>query len=767
MDSPKIIFEVEDDTSTSASATGDLTGSTRPEICTGGRDGIIRLYNADKDHLDFLAQISVQGSVLSISVEDANNDGQMEIIVGRSVSGSDVPGEAGTLQVYRYAPSGQIELIVEQPIGRFVTFVEVTDVTGDDKNEIIAGGSDSTLRVFKMGSDNVIEEIVCCTLDDMPLCIGTCDVIGDEIDEIVIGNRDKTLRVFKVRGNSADEIAILNLPSPVISLAAGDLLGDRKMELGVVTHDGSIRIYRNEESELHLFSKLDHVNALSIRMAEINADHMDEIIIANSNQEIVFYSLYMAELKKLATTDIGTKILSISVGDARGDERKEVLVGVSDAPLKILEGLYEIIPRFEVRREATAGEELKGTITVTNATDKEISGIKGKIYWFPKDNMVVEPNEIAFDIGPNDYESVQVHLTPVEEGTVVVRPIVLMWTDKSGNVKQVTTPETAISVEESEAKASPVAAPEVSLDTPSESQEETVELSSSASDRGTGFGRVAKEGEVEDEDTYTESEKQQLEEASKMLDSIFGETEPVGPTGGDLKAMTETVTEPEEEVAPEEPEEIESELVTEIRNREPKPLPPGKSENAYEYLMKSMIIGPGAVGKTSLVTRYTTGSFEKDYKTTIGSQFAVKLTHIYPEEKNHAIGLKLQVWDVAGQARFQAVRKMYYSGAAGIILVYDVTRRRSFAQLPQWVEEAYESIGRQVPALVVGNKIDLPDRAVDPYEAKEWAESNGFLYMETSAKTGDGVADMFTILANMMYEDAQETTKQKKEDNQI
>lgn len=765
MDSPKILFEVEDDTSTSASATGDLTGSTRPEICTGGRDGILRLYKTDTDHLDFLAQVSVQGSILSISVEDANNDGQMEIVVGRSVSGAG--GETGTLQVYRYAPSGQIELVAEQPIGRFVTTVEVTDVTGDDKNEIIAGGSDSTLRVFKMGADNHLEELVCYTLEDMPLCIGTCDVIGDEIDEIVIGNRDKTLRVFKIRGNSADEIAVLDLPSPVISLAAGDILGDRKMELGVVTHDGSIRIYRNEESQLDMFSKLEHVDALSIRMAEINADHMDEIIVANATQEIVFYSLYMAELKQLAVTDIGRKILSISIGDAGGDERKEVLVGVSNGPLKILEGLYEIIPRFEVSREAAAGEELKGEVTVTNATEKSISGIKGKIYWFPKDNMEVEPKELAFDLGPQECKSIQVHLRPLEEGTVVIRPIVLMWTDQSGNVKQVTTPETAISVEEGEAKASPASAPEVTLDTPSHSQEASVETSSSVRSEGTGFGSVTTEPEAETESGYTESEKQQLEAASKMLDDIFGETEPVGPSGDDLKAMTETVTEPEEPPAPEEPEQVESELVTDIRNREPKPLPPGKSEDAYEYLMKSMIVGPGAVGKTALVNRYTTGSFEKDYKTTIGSQFAVKLTHIYPEEKDHAVGLKLQVWDVAGQARFQAVRKMYYSGAAGVILVYDVTRRRSFAELPNWVEEAYESIGRKVPALVVGNKIDLPDRAVDPYEAKKWAEDQGFLYMETSAKTGEGVADMFTILANLMYEDAQEMAKQKKEDNQF
>ncbi|MDF1538556.1 MAG: GTP-binding protein, partial [Candidatus Thorarchaeota archaeon] len=185
--------------------------------------------------------------------------------------------------------------------------------------------------------------------------------------------------------------------------------------------------------------------------------------------------------------------------------------------------------------------------------------------------------------------------------------------------------------------------------------------------------------------------------------------------------------------------------------------------DSYSYLFKVMIIGEGAVGKTALVNRYTTGQFETDYKTTIGSQFAVKLTHISPPESTHSIGIKVQAWDVAGQARFKAVRKMYYSGAAGTLVVFDVTRRRSFSELVKWIEECDESVGMRVPIICVGNKIDLPDRAVPSDEAKKWAEDQEFLYMESSAKTGEGVADMFTVLSEIMWRDARESADAKKQ----
>jgi small GTP-binding protein len=770
LNTPKILFEIEDDLNTSAIAVGDVTGSGLSELCSGGRDGFVRLYDANNSEVRLLASKDVGGSILSIKIADANNDGQMEIIVGRSTGTGETPGLAGTVQVYRYSESGSLELLGEHAVGRFVTTVYITDVTGDNKNEILAGGSDSTLRILQMTPDNRIEEFVKHTLDDMPIAIGTCDVIGDEIEEIVTGNRDKTLRVFKVRDHSIEQIELIELPSPIISVAAGDILGDRKMELGVVTHDGSIRVYRNEESKLDLFSKLENIKALSVRMAEINADHMDEIVIATSDHKILFYNLYMAELNKIAEVPVGSKILSISVGDSGGDDRKEVMVGVSDGPLKVIEGLYQIIPKFDVSSEATAGTDLKGSVTVTNVSDLPVNGVTGKIYWFPKDDMEVTPQQLKFDLASHETKKIDIQLCPKTEGTVIVRPIVLMWTDESEKVKQVTTPETAILVQGGAATAAAAAEAPVAFQPTFEPEPVLVEEEKPFGEVvGTGFGEVdapAEEAPTAEatesyEPTFTEAEQAQLKAAEDLLDQLFGESTEVS-TPDEVVAPPAVAEPTPTPVAPvADVTEVASAMINEIRTRERKPIHPAAATDAYSYLFKTMITGEGAVGKTALVTRFTTGSFERDYKTTIGSQFAVKLTHISPPDQQYAVGIKVQAWDVAGQARFKAVRKMYYSGAAGVILVFDVTRRRSFAELQKWVVEADESIGQRVPIVVVGNKIDLPDRAITSAEAKQWAESQGFLYMESSAKTGEGVADMFTVLSELMWNEAKKAQEAK------
>lgn len=736
---------------------GDVTNSGLSELCTGGRDGVLKLYSAsNKTEVEFLAQQDLQGSILSIRIADANNDGLMEVIVGRSVSAGEMPGEASTLQVFRYAPSGQLELLAEHPVGSFVTTINVTDVTGDNKNEIMVGGSDSTLRVLKMDTQNNLTEYIRHQLDDMPIAIGTCDVIGDEIEEIVTGNRDKTLRVFKVRNGTLEEIEVLKLPSPVISVAAGDILGDRKMELGVVTHDGSIRIYRNEESKLELFTKLENINALSVRIAELNADHMDEVVIATSDFKVLFYSLYMAELKQLATVDIGAKILAISVGDAGGDDRQEVLVGVSDGPLKVIEGLYQIIPSFEVSQDSEDSSRLRGKVTVANITDQPVMGITGKIYHFPKDNMEVNPQQLKFDLGPGETKAIDVELIPKAEGTIIVRPIVLMWTDDGGQVRQVTTPETAILVEKDQVASAPVEIAPVSMPATTEDAPTIYEEPSPfTSPSGTGFGEVTVSEpahvEAATESEMTAGDQAQLKAAEDLLDKLFGEDSGLSELDDVSKLIEEAEQVTTEPSAPVTAIPVESAIVLEIRAREHKPPRPGAASDSYSYLFKVMVTGEGAVGKTALVTRYTTGQFQKDYKTTIGSQFAVKLAYISPAESEFAVGIKLQAWDVAGQARFKAVRKMYYSGAAGLILVFDVTRRRSFVELQKWVEEADESVGQRIPIICIGNKIDLPDRAIPSDEAKKWAEDQGFVYMESSAKTGLGVSDMFIVIAELMW----------------
>jgi small GTP-binding protein len=762
--SPKVLFEIEDDQSTSAIAVGDVTGNGTAELCTGGRDGVLRLYDANKSEISFLAQHDVGGSILSIKIADANNDGQMELVIGRAVGAGEKPGVAGTIQVYRYAPSGQLELLAEHPVDRFVTAVYVTDVTGDEKNEILVGGSDSTLRILQMDTTNKLTEFVKHKLDDMPIAIGTCDVIGDEIEEIVTGNRDRTLRVFKVRNHSVEQIEVIELPSPVISVAAGDVLGDRKMELGVVTHDGSIRIYRNEESKLDLFTKLENVKALSVRIEELNADHQDEIVVATSDFKINFYSLHMADLNQLASVDIGKKILAINVGDAGGDGRKEVQVGVSEGPLKVIEGLYKIIPTFEVSPQTKTGAELKGKVTIYNVSDQPVNGVSGKIYWFPKDHMDVNPQQLRFDLAPGESKCVEVQLVPKEEGTVIVRPIVLMWTDSNEQVRQVTTPETAILVEKGAAVAAPAAVAPVPIE-PTETYAAPAAETPFGAVVGTGFAAPEMRDKASEilHTTMSEDAADSLKAAEALLDQLFG-AEETGAALSEIDNIEALAAEPtpEEVVVTAVVSDVESQLVAEIKSRRPKAPRPGTAPDSYQFLFKTMVIGEGAVGKTTLVNRYVTGVFERDYKTTIGSQFAVKLTQISPPEKEYSTGIKLQAWDVAGQARFKAVRKMYYSGAAGVILVFDVTRRRSFTELAKWVQEADESIGTRVPMVCVGNKTDLPDRAVPSDEAKRWSEDQGFLYMESSAKTGEGVADMFTVLAEVMWREARKHQEEKK-----
>ncbi|TXT54308.1 MAG: hypothetical protein BAJATHORv1_70008 [Candidatus Thorarchaeota archaeon] len=764
MTSPKILSEISDDLSTSAIAVGDITGSGEPELCTGGRDGVLRLYSINHTEYKFLAQLDLSGSILSIKIADANNDGQNEIVIGRSVGIGESPGITGTVQIYRYAVNGQFELLAEHAIDKFVTTVVVTDVTGDDYNEIVAGGSDSTLRVLKLTPENQLTEYAKYQLDDMPIAIGTCDVIGDEIDEMVTGNRDKTLRVFKLRDGEIEQITVLELPSPVISVTSGDILGDRKMELGVVTHDGSIRIYRNEESKLDLFSTLEDVKALSIRMEEINADHMDEVIIATSDMKINFYNLYMADLNLVATVDIDSKILALSVGDAKGDERKEILVGVSNGPLKVIEGLYKVIPSFDVPHTSTVGKPLVGKVTLENVTDTPMTGISGKIYWFPKDHLEVSDQQLRFDLDPREKKTVEIKLLPKKEGSVILRPIVLMWKGENEQVSQVTTPETVLLIEKGDGEAVMTSLEEESAEPEVFTPTMTETPSRFTPAEGTGFSSIP-ESEIEQVTAQKTNPQDSLKAAEDLLDQLFGGESDAKAALDDVKSMmgAETTTEPETTVTPEvEEEQVESELVVEIRKREPKPVRPNASPDAYSYLFKTMVIGEGAVGKTTLVNRYVTGVFERDYKTTIGSQFAVKLAHISPPSTEYAVGIKIQAWDVAGQARFKAVRKMYYSGAAGVILVFDVTRRRSFAELHKWVEEADASIGTRVPMICVGNKIDLPDRAVSPEEAKKWAEDQGFLYMESSAKTGEGVADMFTVLAELMWREAKKNAEAKK-----
>ena len=169
----------------------------------------------------------------------------------------------------------------------------------------------------------------------------------------------------------------------------------------------------------------------------------------------------------------------------------------------------------------------------------------------------------------------------------------------------------------------------------------------------------------------------------------------------------------------------------------------------YDFLFKSIVVGDGGVGKTALTLRFSKDFFSEDYKMTIGVDFHVKTLNIDTNEG--PIRAKLQIWDTGGQERFSSIRPMYYRGSLGALLIFDLTNYESFEHLPQWIEEVRANVKSDIPLLLVGNKSDLiNERTVSKEEINDFTGKFNLYYMETSAKTGEGVGDCFYILACLM-----------------
>mmetsp|Transcript_6070 Transcript_6070/g.8866 ORF Transcript_6070/g.8866 Transcript_6070/m.8866 type:complete len:207 (+) Transcript_6070:62-682(+) len=168
----------------------------------------------------------------------------------------------------------------------------------------------------------------------------------------------------------------------------------------------------------------------------------------------------------------------------------------------------------------------------------------------------------------------------------------------------------------------------------------------------------------------------------------------------------------------------------------------------YDHLFKLLMIGDAGVGKSSMLLRFTDDSFDDHIQSTIGVDFKVK--HMEVNDKR----VKITVWDTAGQERFRTLTSSYYRGAQGVIMVYDVTRRDSFENLDQWLKEVKlytPNNGEGVVKLLVGNKIDLP-RRVPREEAEEWAQSQGMIFLEASAKTRLGIRQCFLEVVQKILE---------------
>jgi small GTP-binding protein len=164
---------------------------------------------------------------------------------------------------------------------------------------------------------------------------------------------------------------------------------------------------------------------------------------------------------------------------------------------------------------------------------------------------------------------------------------------------------------------------------------------------------------------------------------------------------------------------------------------------------KIIIAGPPAVGKTSLLHRFVQNKFADNYKLTIGTEFLTKTI----EFKKRTV--KLALWDIGGQRRFAKIRRTFYAGAQGILLVFDLTREDTFKEMLDWLTEIKETIETEVPFVLIGNKLDLikeTGRVFNYNESKIFAAQRNSIYIETSAKTGNNVEFAFKRLSQIIAE---------------
>ena len=160
--------------------------------------------------------------------------------------------------------------------------------------------------------------------------------------------------------------------------------------------------------------------------------------------------------------------------------------------------------------------------------------------------------------------------------------------------------------------------------------------------------------------------------------------------------------------------------------------------NNYNYLFKYIIVGDPSVGKSNLLMKFAHNKFTEEYQTTIGVEFGAKNIQL-----NNQI-YRIQIWDTAGQENFRSITRAYFQKCVCAMVVYDITCRESFDHIKNWLQDIHEQSPKTVLIILIGNKIDLEDkRKISTDEGKDVAAQNGLIFMETSAKTGEGVNEIF------------------------
>jgi len=182
--------------------------------------------------------------------------------------------------------------------------------------------------------------------------------------------------------------------------------------------------------------------------------------------------------------------------------------------------------------------------------------------------------------------------------------------------------------------------------------------------------------------------------------------------------------------------------------------PGGASNNAGAggrlAQFKLVLLGESAVGKSSLVLRFVKGQFHEFQESTIGAAFLTQTVLLDDTT------VKFEIWDTAGQERYHSLAPMYYRGAQAAIVVYDITNADTFTRAKTWVRELQKQARPDIVIALAGNKSDLGSRRTVEYEeANAYAEENGLLFMETSAKNANNVNEIFLAIARRLPRDAE------------
>ena len=168
----------------------------------------------------------------------------------------------------------------------------------------------------------------------------------------------------------------------------------------------------------------------------------------------------------------------------------------------------------------------------------------------------------------------------------------------------------------------------------------------------------------------------------------------------------------------------------------------------YNYEARFVFIGDCGVGKTAFSNKLINGNYSNNHDTTIGVDYFSNNVTI-----NNSTTVKCKIWDTSGLKSFVPLTKSYYKDIAGAILFYDVSNKKTFDNLPFWMDELNRRgpAGYGISKLLIGNKIDLSSRQISYQQAKEFAEDNGYIYLEMSVKDDYNVSDKLTTIVEDIY----------------